>query len=145
MPAVSLCCYLMLTNIAVSCPWLAACVERNCMNGGTLDPVSCQCVCPPEYSGELCESESCPNTCLCRACRLAVSIYWLDGLYCSATYIHTHVRTYMYLSGIVCYYRILSKTSSQTVARKFVTWSQLELKWTRWPRVTNILIISSKH
>ena len=34
-----------------------ACVPKNCMNGGTQDPSTCDCVCPPEYTGELCESE----------------------------------------------------------------------------------------
>ena len=34
------------------------CVEKNCMNGGTQDPDTCDCVCPPEYTGPLCESEN---------------------------------------------------------------------------------------
>ena len=40
------------------------CVTKNCMNGGTQDPSTCDCVCPPEYTGELCGSEilSCTRT-----------------------------------------------------------------------------------
>ena len=33
------------------------CAPKNCMNGGTQDPSTCDCICPPEYTGELCESE----------------------------------------------------------------------------------------
>ena len=33
------------------------CVAKNCKNGGTQDPDTCDCVCPPEYTGPLCESE----------------------------------------------------------------------------------------
>ena len=34
-----------------------ACVPKNCMNGGTQDPDTCDCVCPPEYTGADCGGE----------------------------------------------------------------------------------------
>ena len=34
-----------------------ACVLKNCTNGGTQDPNTCDCVCPLQYNGEFCESE----------------------------------------------------------------------------------------
>ena len=33
------------------------CVQKMCMNGGTQDPDTCNCVCPSEYTGEFCEGE----------------------------------------------------------------------------------------
>ena len=48
------------------------CVAKNCMNGGTQDPDTCDCVCPPEYTGPLCESKylmtpysQCVCVCVC--------------------------------------------------------------------------------
>ena len=35
------------------------CPIKRCQNGGTRDTTSCDCVCPPLYTGEFCESK--PN------------------------------------------------------------------------------------
>ena len=56
---------------------------------------------------------------------LADKQYLSTDLVASTVQLHTCIHTYLHvLSGSVCYYRILSKNSSQTVGRKFVTWSQ---------------------
>ena len=38
---------------------LLGCVTKNCMNGGTQDPSTCDCVCLQQYIGGLCESKYC--------------------------------------------------------------------------------------
>lgn len=40
---------------------LCDCGGRTCLNGGTLDPNSCTCHCPPVYTGQDCGQVNCPS------------------------------------------------------------------------------------
>ena len=45
---------LSLLSVAPSLSSMTVCVAKICENGGTQDSSTCDCVCPPEYTGELC-------------------------------------------------------------------------------------------
>ncbi|XP_041378582.1 cysteine-rich venom protein-like [Gigantopelta aegis] len=40
---------------------LCDCGGALCLNGGTLDPETCTCICPPIYKGPVCAELNCPN------------------------------------------------------------------------------------
>ena len=46
--------------IIILCAWSinTDCLPKICENGATQDQTTCQCVCPPDRTGELCECES---------------------------------------------------------------------------------------
>ena len=48
-------------NVVSFCLLTLDCTTKNCTNGGTQDPISCDCVCAPDYTGLDCGSESGPT------------------------------------------------------------------------------------
>jgi hypothetical protein len=43
--------------------------DKECLNGGTIDPETCKCTCPDDYSGDACENHI-PTTQDCKDCNV---------------------------------------------------------------------------